>query len=181
MDILPLPVGLVAGLATDISASAMNEGPGRQGRWQELTRGECFGLLARQQVGRVAVVDVRGPVVFRVNFVFDRHMVVFHTDEGTKLDAAARCSKVAFEIDGIDAAAHTGSSVVVRDGAVEVTDQQELACLRELPLLPWAPGARSRYVRILPAKLTDRRISRLGGPSGRGGCPLPEAAARGRR
>jgi hypothetical protein len=34
----------------------MNEGPGRQVCWQELTKGECFGLLARQQVGRVAVV-----------------------------------------------------------------------------------------------------------------------------
>jgi len=147
----------------------MNEGPGRQVRWRELTRGECFGLLARQQVGRVAVVDDRGPVVFPVNFVFDRHMVVFRTDEGTKLDAAARCSRVAFEIDGIDAAAHTGWSVVVRGEAVEVTDQQELARLRRLPLLTWAPGTRSRYVRILPAKLTGRRISRPGGSSGRGG------------
>jgi uncharacterized protein len=168
MDVLPLPAGLAAGPATDISASAMNEGPGCQVRWQELTRGECFRLLARQQVGRVAVVDDRGPVVFPVNFVFDRHMVVFCTGEGTKLDAAARCSRVAFEIDGIDAAVHTGWSVVVRGEAVEVTDQQELARLRKLPLFAWAPGARSRYVRILPAKLTGRRISRPGGPSGRG-------------
>ena len=55
----------------------------------ELTKGECFGLLARQQVGRVAVVGDRGPVVFPVDFVLDRHMVVFRTEEGTKLDAAA--------------------------------------------------------------------------------------------
>lgn len=157
----------------------MNEGPGRQVCWRELTKGECFGLLARQQVGRVAVVDDRGPVVFPVNFVLDRHMVVFRTDEGTKLDAAAGGSRVAFEIDGIDAAAHTGWSVVVRGEAVEVTDRQELARLRKLPLFPWAPGARSRYVRILPSKLTGRRISQAGGPSGRGGSPRPEAAARG--
>lgn len=160
MDILPLPAEPVAEPAADISASATNEGPGHQVRWQELTRSECFGLLTQQQVGRVAVVDDRGPVVFPVNFVFDRHMVVFRTDEGTKLDAAAGCSRVAFEIDGIDAAAHTGWSVVVRGEAVEVTDQQELARLRKLPLFPWAPGDRSRYVRILPAKLTGRRISR---------------------
>ena len=92
--------------------------------WQELTKDECFGLLARQQVGRVAVVDDRGPVVFPVNFVLDRHMVVFRTDEGTKLDAAAGGSRVAFEIDGIDAAARTGWSVVVRGEAVEVTDRK---------------------------------------------------------
>jgi uncharacterized protein len=143
----------------------MNERLGRQVRWQELTKGECFELLARERLGRVAVVDDRGPMVFPVNFVLDRHTVVFRTDEGTKLDAAARGSRVAFETDGADAAAHTGWSVVVRGEAVEVTDTAELARLRKLPLFPWAPGAKSRYVRILPATLTGRRIWRPAGPS----------------
>jgi uncharacterized protein len=48
---------------------------------------------------------------------------------------------------------------VVRGEAVEVTDPAELARLRELPLHPWAPGAKHRYVRVLPAVLTGRRIS----------------------
>jgi nitroimidazol reductase NimA-like FMN-containing flavoprotein (pyridoxamine 5'-phosphate oxidase superfamily) len=138
----------------------MNDRLGRQVRWQELTKGECFELLARERLGRVAVVDDRGPVVFPVNFVLDRHMVVFRTSEGTKLDAAARGSRVAFEVDGADAMAHTGWSVVVRGEAIEVTDPTELARLRELPLFPWAPGVKSRYVRILPATLTGRRIWR---------------------
>jgi uncharacterized protein len=155
----------------------MNEGPERQVCWRELTKGECFGLLARQQVGRVAVVDDRGPVVFPVNFVLDRHMVVFRTDEGTKLDAAAGAAGSLSRSMESTAAAHTGWSVVVRGEAVEVTDRQELARLRKLPLFPWAPGARSRYVRILPSKLTGRRISQAGGPSGRGGSPRPEAAS----
>ncbi len=143
----------------------MNDRLGRQARWQELTKGECFELLARERLGRVAVVDDRGPVVFPVNFVLDQHMVVFRTDEGTKLDTAARGSRVAFEIDGADVTAHTGWSVVVRGEAVEVTDPAELARLRELPLFPWAPGAKSRYVRVLPATLTGRRIWRPSGPS----------------
>jgi nitroimidazol reductase NimA-like FMN-containing flavoprotein (pyridoxamine 5'-phosphate oxidase superfamily) len=147
----------------------MNERRGRRVCWQELTKGECFELLARAQIGRVAVVDDRGPVVFPVNFVLDRHMVVFRTDEGTKLGAAARGSRVAFEVDGTDAATHTGWSVVVRGEAVEVTGPAELTRLRTLPLSPWAPGAKSRYVRILPAKLTGRRIARPAGPSDRGG------------
>jgi uncharacterized protein len=147
----------------------MTERRGRQVRWQELTKGECFQLLAGAQLGRVAVVDDRGPVVFPVNFVLDRHMVVFRTDEGTKLDAAARGGRVAFEVDGADATAHTGWSVVVRGEAVEVTDPAELARLRKLRLFPWAPGAKSRYVRILPAKLTGRRIAVSAGPSGQGG------------
>jgi hypothetical protein len=53
----------------DISAVVMDEGPGRQARWQELTKSECFELLACEHLGRVAVVDDRGPVVFPVNFV----------------------------------------------------------------------------------------------------------------
>jgi uncharacterized protein len=136
----------------------MNEGPGRQDRWQELTKSECFGLLAREHLGRVAAIDDLGPVVFPVNFVLHRHMVVLRTDEGTKLDAAIKGSRVAFEIDGTDTATRTGWSVVVRGEAVEVTDPAELARLRRLPLHPWAPGAKAHYVRILPAAVTGRRI-----------------------
>jgi hypothetical protein len=32
-------------------------------RWQELTKQECFGLLAGQQLGRVVLVDDRGPLL----------------------------------------------------------------------------------------------------------------------
>ncbi len=39
----------------------MDEDPGRQARWQELTRSECFALLAREHLGRVAVADDRWP------------------------------------------------------------------------------------------------------------------------
>jgi uncharacterized protein len=143
----------------------VNDGPGRQVRWQELTKSECFGLLSGEGLGRVAVVDDQGPVIFPVNFVLDRHMVVFRTDEGTKLGAAASGGRVAFEVDGADEAAHTGWSVVVRGEATEVTDPAELARLRKLRLSPWAPGAKSRYVRILPVKLTGRRILAASGPS----------------
>lgn len=137
----------------------MDERPVRRARWQELTKSECFELLAAQQLGRLAVVDDLGPILLPVNFIFDRHTVVFRTDEGTKLDAASRSARVAFEVDGTDAATRTGWSVVIRGEAVEITEPAELARLRELPLYPWAPGARSRYVRILPASLTGRRIS----------------------
>jgi uncharacterized protein len=145
----------------------------RQARWQELSKSECFALLARERVGRVAVVDDLGPVVFPVNFVLDRHMVVFRTDEGTKLDAAYRGSRMAFEIDGSDTAARTGWSVLVRGEAIEVTGPDELARMRKLPLDPWAPGAKTHYVRILPAALTGRLISAPRGPSHQGGGSQP--------
>ncbi len=122
----------------------------------ELTKGECFHLLAGGRLGRVAFTDELGPVVLPVNFALDRNMVVFRTDDGAKLDAS-RGSRVAFEVDGSDAAAG-GWSVMVRGEAVEVTDPAELKRLSELPLHPLAPGAKRHYVRILPAALTGRRF-----------------------
>ena len=159
----------------------MNEPPVRQARWQELTKSECFALLARQRLGRVAFVDDRGPIVFPVNFVLDRHMVVFRTSAGTKLDAAIVGSRIAFEVDGTDPAARTGWSVLVRGEAVEVTNPAELARLRRLPLDPWAPGAKTHYVRILPAALTGRQIMPPDGPPDRDSEPRPGAAVRPRR
>lgn len=137
----------------------MGERPACESGWQEMTKSECFELLSGQRVGRVAVVDDWGPVVFPVNYVVDRHMVVFRSDEGSKLGAAGARSRVAFEIDGTDPGTRTGWSVLVRGEAVEVTDPAELARLRELPLHPWAPGVKSHYLRVLPSLVTGRRIA----------------------
>jgi nitroimidazol reductase NimA-like FMN-containing flavoprotein (pyridoxamine 5'-phosphate oxidase superfamily) len=128
-------------------------------RWQELTKQECFGLLAGQHLGRVVLVDDRGPIALPVNFVVDQHTVVFRSDEGSKLEVASRGARIAFEVDGADAVTRTGWSVLVRGEATEVTDPAELARLRQLPLYPWAPGPKDRYVRILPTVLTGRRIA----------------------
>ena len=138
---------------------AMTPADPRPGRIEELTRSECFGLLADGNLGRVAVVDDHGPVVFPVSHVLDRHTVVFRTEPGTKLHAAGRGSRVCFEVDGADAAGRAGWSVIVRGEITEVTDPAELTRLRALPLRVQAPGAGDRYVKILPAVVTGRRIT----------------------
>lgn len=140
----------------------MNQGPDQQVSWQELSKSECFSLLARQCFGRVSFIDKHGPTMLPVNFLLDRHTVVFRTDAGAKLDAALRHGRVAFEVDDVDVASHTGWSVLIRGEATEVTGPQELARLRRLIPDPWAPGAKPRYVRILPAMLTGRRIAASG-------------------
>ena len=66
---------------------------------------------------------------------------------------------MAFQIDGADEASRTGWSVLVRAEAVEVIDSDDLARLGELPLYPWAPGAKTHYVR-LPAGVADRAAHR---------------------
>jgi nitroimidazol reductase NimA-like FMN-containing flavoprotein (pyridoxamine 5'-phosphate oxidase superfamily) len=128
-------------------------------RWQELTKQACFALLAQQRLGRVVLVDDRGPLALPVNFLLDQHTVLFRTDEGSKLEVASRGGRVAFEVDGVEEATRTGWSLLIRGEAIEVTDPAELARVRRLPLYPWAPGAKSRYVRILPTVLTGRRIA----------------------
>jgi uncharacterized protein len=127
--------------------------------WQALTKSECLGLLAGQHLGRVVLVDDRGPIAVPVNFVLDRHTVVFRSGEGIKVDAASRGAYVAFEVDAADEATRTGWSVLVRGQATEITDADDLARVRQLLLYPWAPGAKTHYVRILPSVLTGRRIA----------------------
>ena len=129
----------------------------------------------------MAVVDDRGPVVFPVNFVLDRHMVVFRTDEGTKLDAAAGAAGSRSRSMESTLRLVPAGACVVRGEAVEVTDPAELARLRKLPLDPWAPGAKTP-LRAHPARGADRPTDL--GPGGlayQGGEPPPGAAARPRR
>ena len=114
-------------------------------RIEELAAGECHRLVAEHHLGRLAMVDDRGPVVFPVNYVVDRDMPVFRTDPGTKLDAA-------------DEATRTGWSVVIRGTLTEVRVPGDLERLRALPLYPWAPGERARYLRVRPVTVTGRRI-----------------------
>jgi uncharacterized protein len=162
MDVVPPAAGQSVGRSPDTEArtpsSAMDEQPGRRMRWLELTKSECFELLAGERLGRLAFVDDRGPVVLPVNFVLDNHVVIVRTGEGAKLDAASHGDRVAFEVDRIDASTGTGWSILIRGEATEVTDRSELVRLRKLQLNPWAPGRKSHYVRILPAVLTGRRI-----------------------
>jgi uncharacterized protein len=127
-------------------------------RLEELTRAECLELLAERHLGRLAIGEFGGPMIFPVNYVLDRDAVVFRTDPGSKLDAAAERELVAFEVDAADEATRTGWSVVVRGTLAEVSDPGDLERLRTLPLYPWAPGEKTRYVRVRPASVTGRRI-----------------------
>ena len=125
---------------------------------EELDQDECRRLLAERHVGRLAVPDFGGPMIFPVNYVVDEDLIVFRTDPGSKLDAATEREAVAFEVDAVDEATRTGWSVVVRGVLAEITDPADLARLRALPLYPWAPGEKTRYVRVRPLKTTGRRI-----------------------
>jgi len=134
-------------------------------QWQELSPDECQALLGASHLGRIALVEDARPLILPVNYVLDDKTVVFRTDQGTKLDAAARGAPVAFEVDGVNSERRTGWSVLVRGRAEHVTDRTERERLRRLPLVPLAPGAKPHYVRIKADEVTGRRISVANLPS----------------
>ena len=49
-------------------------------RMEELDKEECHKLLAERHLGRLAIPDFGGPVIFPVNYVLDQDLVIFRTD-----------------------------------------------------------------------------------------------------
>ena len=128
---------------------------------EDLAEDECLDLLNKHHFGRVAFVEQSDlpPVIMPLNYLMHANAVVVRTDPESKVGGALRDAPVSFEIDGIDQRRRTGWSVVISGWAHEVVDPNELEELYQTPLLPWAPGDRSQYVRITPAAVTGRRIS----------------------
>ncbi|HLG00046.1 MAG TPA: pyridoxamine 5'-phosphate oxidase family protein [Acidimicrobiia bacterium] len=124
-----------------------------------IPRDECLELLRLRSLGRIGVVVAGRPVVLPINYTVDGGSIVFRTDVGTKFDAAVRGEFVAFEIDDADPNYHTGWSVLLTGVAEEIIDAEERRRAEMLPLRPWAPGAKSHYLRITPVTISGRRIA----------------------
>jgi nitroimidazol reductase NimA-like FMN-containing flavoprotein (pyridoxamine 5'-phosphate oxidase superfamily) len=118
----------------------------------------CLRLLAADEVGRLAVVNGGAPVIFPVNYALDGESIVMRTAPGTKLEGVG--GSACFEIDAFDRGQRHGWSVVV-NGRLEEVDEyasRDLARLRSLDLSPWADGERDRWLRLVPATITGRRV-----------------------
>jgi nitroimidazol reductase NimA-like FMN-containing flavoprotein (pyridoxamine 5'-phosphate oxidase superfamily) len=123
-----------------------------------LAEDECRRLLARGHLGRIGLVEEDRPVILPVNYVFDDGVVFFQSTRGSKLEAALAGRWVAFEIDAIDPVYHGGFSVLVYGPAEVVDSDAEVARLVELPLRPWWPEARDRWIRIRVEQISGRRL-----------------------
>jgi uncharacterized protein len=121
---------------------------------------ECRELLAGTVLGRLGVMVDGRPEIFPVNHVFDAtdDSVAFPTNDGTKLHAALNWPWVAFEVDGIETGDGGGWSVVVVGRAEEVVDTAEVERLASQRRVLWAGGKAKRWIRIVPTKITGRRI-----------------------
>ena len=130
---------------------------------EELDENECLYLISPGGVGRIAYTGRFGPVVLPVNYTVQDGTVLFRTTEHGPLDEDLRTGithadyRVAFEIDDIDLDARRGWSVLIQGPAHHVTEaEQERA--REASPETWAPGDRELFVRIVPSRMTGRRV-----------------------
>jgi nitroimidazol reductase NimA-like FMN-containing flavoprotein (pyridoxamine 5'-phosphate oxidase superfamily) len=116
---------------------------------KDLNEHECWDLLRRSEVGRLAVSRGDHPDIFPVNYVVDHGTVVFRTAEGTKFIEAVLGEAVAFEVDGeLEGEAW---SVVLKGHAFAIENMYELFDAMDL-----AP--KHEFVRIVPDEVTGRRF-----------------------
>ena len=107
-------------------------------------------LLARRQLGRLALAVDGDPDIFPVNYVVDGPRVLFRTAPGSKLAELSVNPRVAFEVDEYDET--YGASVVLKGVAERLELQREIdAAMRsadsldtdpQVPLGADRPGSR---------------------------------------
>ena len=114
---------------------------------------ECLVLLRWETVGRLAYC-ARGeaPIVVPVNFVVVDDSIIFRSDDGPKLDAI-REGPVSLQVDRYHWYQRAGWSVLVRGVAHEVFVGDDVP-----DPMPWAPGTKGHWVRIVPTAISGRRL-----------------------
>lgn len=136
------------------------------GGLKELTEQECLGLISPGGIGRVAFSGAHGPTVLPVNYRVIDGAIVFRTRAGGAMDNDLRTDikdldiKIAFQVDEIDKSRHEGWSVLVQGPAHHV-EANDTAFLDNLKIETWAGGERDHYVRIIPSRITGRRVGAL--------------------
>jgi nitroimidazol reductase NimA-like FMN-containing flavoprotein (pyridoxamine 5'-phosphate oxidase superfamily) len=120
---------------------------------------DCTDLLGSTPVGRLGVIVDGHPEIFAINHVYDRETgcVLFPSNVGTKLHAALEAA-VAFEVDGVSPGGDRGWSVLVVGHAEQVTDPTTVAWATQQRAVHWRSERDVVWVRIVPEKVTGRRI-----------------------
>jgi nitroimidazol reductase NimA-like FMN-containing flavoprotein (pyridoxamine 5'-phosphate oxidase superfamily) len=115
---------------------------------------ECLRMLRGRRVGRLGVVVAGEPLILPVNYAVVDEMIVFRSAPGSKLDIGPR-APACFEVDELDESMSTGWSVLVA-GRLEEIDAGEAG---GADVTPWAPGSRDHWVRLVPRRVTGRRVA----------------------
>lgn len=121
-----------------------------------LSANESWRLLASVALGRLVTSVEDQPEIFPVNFVVQRHTVLFRTAVGTKLVSAVINNRVLFEADEHNVA--EGWSVIVKGTARTLHTDEEIEDAERAQLLPWTATLKTHYVRVIPSEITGRRF-----------------------
>jgi nitroimidazol reductase NimA-like FMN-containing flavoprotein (pyridoxamine 5'-phosphate oxidase superfamily) len=124
---------------------------------QLLPPAECWRLLGEQTLGRVGIVVDGEPVILPVNYAVLDRTIVFRTAGGTKLAAVSSWPVMAFEVDGVEGD-RGGWSVLVTGRGEQLRDPGARRAAEDLGLEQWAPGAKLHWVRIVPRRVSGRRL-----------------------
>jgi nitroimidazol reductase NimA-like FMN-containing flavoprotein (pyridoxamine 5'-phosphate oxidase superfamily) len=126
-----------------------------------LSEAECIELLRGHRFGRLALGVDGWPAILPVNYLFDGASVVIRTAAGAKLEHG-HMSAVAFEIDDADRYGYWGWSVLVQGPAFDITSSVDEYSerLRDLPVRPWAPGAKQHWLKVTTARVSGRAFGR---------------------
>ncbi len=146
-------------MSENLGAPESSEGTRRVIGMDVLSEQECWALLRRTTVGRIAVTVGSVPDIFPINYVVHDGEIVIRTEAGTKLAGATMMPALAFEIDGLDGEHHQGWSVVVKGRGREPKTTDEVVALDELAIDPWVDSPKSRWLLITPHEITGRRIT----------------------
>ena len=131
---------------------------------EELDEDESLRLISAGGIGRIAYQSRFGPAVLPVNYKWYDGAVVFRTarhsalDEDLQTGIAGGDYLVAFEIDEYDLAARQGWSVLIQGPAHHVESEEARERAKQAGVEPWAPGDRELFLRIVPHRVTGRRI-----------------------
>jgi hypothetical protein len=134
---------------------------------ERLDEAESLRLISPGGVGRLAYSGRFGLVVFPVNYMLHEGSVVFRTAQDGPTDEDLRTGikgaeyQVAFEIDHVDLAARAGWSVLIQGSAHHVESEAERASVLEAGVEPWPGDVRELFLRIIPIRITGRRIHQI--------------------
>ncbi|WP_129840004.1 pyridoxamine 5'-phosphate oxidase family protein [Streptomyces sp. RFCAC02] len=130
--------------------------PAGTGELIELGTDECYDLLARHSVGRVAVTTPDGPAIVPAGYRLIEGAVLFRTSSAAPPPFD---DDMAFEVDLLDEAEGVGWSVQVLGRATRVTDPGLIARLDGLTgHRPWSGAGGELWVRLRPVRVSGHRL-----------------------
>ena len=129
-------------------------------RLEPLDRYDAWHLVteaaAAEGIARVVWSSADGPRIVPLNFTVAAGALWFQVDADSRLARECRGQRVVVEVDHVQAATHTGWSVIVTGEATTMPAAEDPGLLEHLQV--WPQGVRQELVRVGADEVTGRRL-----------------------